>query len=70
VTFATTTLFTGKENVAGGEPTAGELHITNSIDNSQALLIAREDGTGLEIKVDADGDGDYEFEDFISYDNL
>jgi hypothetical protein len=69
VTFATTTLFTGNEN-DGSEPTAGVLHITNSIDNSQALLVAREDGTGLEIKVDADGDGDYEFEDFISYDNL
>ena len=69
VTFDTTTLFTGNENI-GGEPTAGVLHVTNSIDNSQALLTAKDDGSGLEIKVDADGDGEYEFEDFISYDNL
>lgn len=69
VTFNTTTLFSGNENI-GGEPTAGVLHITNSIDNSQALLSAKDDGSGLVIKVDADGDGEYEFEDFISYDNL
>ena len=70
VTFDTTTLFTGNENIGTGEPTAGVLLVINSIDNSQALLTAKDDGTGLEIKVDAEGDGEYEFETFIPYGDL
>jgi hypothetical protein len=60
VSFITTTLFTGNDNIGTGEPIAGVLHVTTSIDNSQALLTALADGVSLETKVDADGDGDYE----------
>jgi hypothetical protein len=70
VTFNTITIFTGNENIGTGEPTAGELLVINSIDNSQGLLTAKDDGTGLEIKVDADGDGEYEFQTFIPYGDL
>jgi hypothetical protein len=70
VTFTTFMLFTGNENI-GAEPTEGELHVTNSIDNSQALLIAQDDGSGLLVVIDADGDEDYESGYFyISYDDL
>jgi CheY-specific phosphatase CheX len=60
VSFNTTTNFTGNDNIGTGEPTAGVLHVTSSIDNSQALLTALADGVSLETKVDADGDGEYE----------
>jgi len=70
VSFNTITIFTGNENIGTGEPTAGVLLVINSIDNSQALLTAKDDGTGLEIKVDAEGDGEYEFETFIPYGDL
>ena len=56
VTFNTITIFTGNENIGTGEPTAGELLVINSIDNSQALLIAQNDGSGLLVVIDADGD--------------
>jgi hypothetical protein len=70
VSFNTTTLFTGNDNGVTDNPTAGVLHITTSIDNSQALLTALADGVSLEISVDADGDGNYEYVDSISWADL
>lgn len=60
VSFDTTSLFAGNINVGAGDPTAGVLHVTTSIDNSQALLTAQPDGINIQIEVDADGDGAYE----------
>ena len=71
ITFNTTETFTGKDDSGStGNPTAGVLQITNSVDNSQARLTALPDGLNLKIEVDADGDGDYEYEDSISWADL
>ena len=48
-------------------PTAGVLHVTSNIDNSQALLTALADGVSLQVEVDADGDGEYEYVDLIPW---
>jgi hypothetical protein len=70
VSFITTTPFTGNDNIGTGNPTAGVLHITTSVDNSQALLTALPDGVSLEIRVDADGNGAYEYVDSILWSDL
>jgi len=70
VSFNTTTPFTGNEFIGNGDPTAGVLHVTTSIDNSQALITALPDGVNLQIMVDSDGDGNYEYVDLIPWSNL
>ncbi|MEJ2593230.1 MAG: hypothetical protein P8178_17905 [Candidatus Thiodiazotropha sp.] len=56
VSFTTLTNFTGNDNVYGGYPTAGELHITTTADSSQAWVIALSDGTNVQIDLDTNGD--------------
>jgi len=68
ISFETITPFTSDGNT--DYATTGVLHITTSIDNSQALLTAQADGVSLEIKVDAAGDGDYEYVDLIPWSDL
>jgi len=71
ITFNTTATFTGKDDLnSTGNPTAGVLQITTSVDNSQARLTAQADGVSLGIEVDADGDGDYEYGDSIPWADL
>jgi CheY-specific phosphatase CheX len=65
VSYNTTTLFTGNDSMEN--PTAGVLHVTSNIDNSQALLTALADGVSLQVEVDADGDGEYEYVDLIPW---
>jgi len=60
VSYETQTTFSGNDSVADGNPTAGVLHITTSIDSSQALVTAQPDGINVQIDVDHDGDGLYE----------
>ncbi|MGB5539864.1 MAG: hypothetical protein WBO37_07240 [Gammaproteobacteria bacterium] len=60
VSFVTLVAFTGNDFLVPSDPTAGELLITNSLDNSKARLIAQPDGINVEILVDADGDDLYE----------
>lgn len=49
------TPFTGNDNIGTGNPTAGVLQVTTTVDNSQARLTALADAVSLEI--DGDGDG-------------
>jgi len=70
VSFNTITPFTGNEFIGNGDPTAGVLHVTNSIDSSQARITALPDGLSLKIEVDADGDGNYEYVDLIPWSEL
>ena len=56
VSFDTLTLFTGNTLISEN-PLAGELLITSSFDNSQALVTAWADGINVEIRVDAYGYG-------------
>ncbi len=60
VIVTTITPFSGNLLAGNGDPTAGQIMITNSLDNSKALVIALPDGINVEILVDADGDGSYE----------
>ena len=41
------TLFTGNDNIGTGNPTAGVLHVTTTVDNSQARLPALADAVSL-----------------------
>jgi hypothetical protein len=63
VIVTTTTPFTGSTDVAvgsgSGEPSAGVMLITNSVDNSSARLTAVDD-INVMIEVDEDGDTIYE----------
>ncbi len=56
ISYTTITPFTGNDYVGTSNPTAGELHITTSADNSQAWLIAQADGNSVVIDIDTDGD--------------
>ena len=60
VSYVTLTTFTGNDLVSDGNPTAGVLLISTSIDNSQARITAQPDGINVQIEIDADGDGLYE----------
>lgn len=60
VIFESTQTFTGNEFVGDGNPVAGILWITTSIDASQAMLTAQDDGVAVWIEVDPDGDDIYE----------
>ena len=60
VIVTTITPFSGNLLVGNGDPTAGQILITNSLDNSKALVFALPDGINVEIFVDADGDDIYE----------
>jgi hypothetical protein len=60
VSYETLTTFSGNDSIANGNPTAGVLHVTTSIDSSQALVTAQPDGINVQIDVDHDGDGLYE----------
>ncbi|MDX1701999.1 MAG: hypothetical protein R3250_15340 [Melioribacteraceae bacterium] len=41
------TPFTGNDNIGTGNPTAGVLHVTTTVDNSQARLPALADAVSL-----------------------
>ncbi|MCU7906806.1 MAG: hypothetical protein KZQ76_13380 [Candidatus Thiodiazotropha sp. (ex Epidulcina cf. delphinae)] len=56
VSVTTITPFTGNDFVGAGDPTAGQLHVTTSIDGSQLWLIAQPDGINVQIDIDTDGD--------------
>jgi hypothetical protein len=60
VSFVTLTPFTSNVYLAGGNPTAGVLHITSGVDSSQALVITQPDGIYDLIEVDTDGIGGYD----------
>jgi hypothetical protein len=56
VSYTTITPFTGNDFGVTVNPTAGELHITTSADDSQAWIIALSDGVNVQIDIDTDGD--------------
>ena len=56
VSFDALAPFMGNDFVFNGNPTAGELHITTSLDSSQAWVTAQNDGMTVLIEVDLDGD--------------
>jgi len=60
VSFVTNPPFTGNDFVGGGNPTAGVMLITTSIDSSRARVSAQPSGYDVLIEVDHDGDGLYE----------
>jgi hypothetical protein len=52
--FTTTTPFTGNSVNGSGDPTAGEMHLTDG--DSQAWVIAQADGVNIQIDIDMNGD--------------
>ncbi|MCU7920760.1 MAG: hypothetical protein KZQ95_20755 [Candidatus Thiodiazotropha sp. (ex Epidulcina cf. delphinae)] len=56
MSFTTITPFSGNDFIGAGDPTAGQLHVTTSIDGSQLWLIAQPDGINVQIDIDTDGD--------------
>lgn len=56
VSYTTITPFTGNDKLYAGYPTAGEVHVTTSIDSSQAWITALSDGSTVQIDIDTDGD--------------
>ncbi len=60
VIVSTSTPFSGNLFDFNGNPTAGEILITNSLDNSKARFFALPDGINVEILVDENGDDIYD----------
>jgi hypothetical protein len=52
--FTTITPFTGNNDNGSGDPTAGEMHLTDG--ESQAWVIAQADGVNIQIDIDINGD--------------
>jgi hypothetical protein len=52
--FTTVTPFSGNSGIGSGDPTSGELHLTDG--ESQAWVIAQADGVNIQINIDINGD--------------